>query len=159
MGAEASGTKTSELRSSARLSVRVLATGTEGTRAALLTAERLTNGLDARVVLLVPRPHSVMAPFLPTSDERTRLLETHRELAATVGVHVTTLFCVCHRLDDVAHQMLGPSALVIVGGKRNVRWPSREQRLAARLTGRGHPDVFAQVGAVPQRARVPASGA
>jgi hypothetical protein len=65
------------------------------------------------------------------------------------------LLCVCQRLDDVAHQLLGRSGLVIVGGRRRVWWPSREQRLVDRLTGEGYPVVFAQVGTRTARASLP----
>jgi hypothetical protein len=64
-------------------------------------------------------------------------------------VHVNVLFCVCHRYDDVVHQMLGRSALLIVGGRRRVWWPTREERLVSRLSAAGYPVVFAQVGAHP----------
>ncbi len=62
--------------------VCVLATAADGTRCALATAKRLTDGLDARVVLLVPAviPHGRAVrdssppawstgarPWLPTS--------------------------------------------------------------------------------------------
>jgi hypothetical protein len=136
----------SAITDSARLSVHVFATTTEGTRCALVTAKRLTEGLDARIVLLVTRRHSFAVPFDPSSDERAALVDRHRALAADVGVHVTVMFCVCHRLDDVAHQMLGRSSLVIVGGRRRLWWPSREERLVSRLTAEGYPVVFARVG-------------
>jgi hypothetical protein len=65
------------------------------------------------------------------------------------------LFCVCQRLDDGAHQLLGRSGLVVVGGRRRLWWPSREQRLAERLMGEGYPVVFVQVGARATRASQP----
>jgi hypothetical protein len=133
----------------------VLATTPEGTRSALTSAKRLIDGLDARVVLLVPRLTSFAARFDPSSDERAVLVDEHRALAASVGVHVTVLFCVCHRYDDVVHQMLGRSSLVIVGGRRRALWPSREERLVGRLSAEGYPVVFAQVGAGARLANAP----
>lgn len=103
---------------SGQLSVHVLATTVEGTRCALMSAKRLTDSLDARVLLLVPRLQSFSARFDPASDERTTLIDENRALAASVGVHVTVLFCVCQRYDDAVHQMFGRSSLVIVGGRR-----------------------------------------
>ena len=85
------------------------------------------------------------------------LLDEHRRLAAEAGVEVTALFCVCHRLDDVVHQMVGPSGLVIVGGRRHTLWPTREQRLVSRLIREGYPVVFAQIGAQPRHGLVPVS--
>ena len=69
------------------------------------------------------------------------------------GVNVTVLVCVCQRLEDVVHQMLGRSSPVLVGGRRRSWWPTREQRLVRRLIGEGYPVVFAQVGATPLQAR------
>jgi len=119
-----------------------------------MTAKRLTEGLDARVVLLVPRIKSFSVPFDPASDEGTGLIDEHRAQAANVGVHVTVLFCVCQRYDDVIRQMLSRCSLLVVGGRRRVWWPSREERLVSRLFAKGYPVVFAQVGA----ARVVAPG-
>jgi hypothetical protein len=137
-----------------RLAVHVLATTHEGTRSALALAKRLTGGNGARVVLVVPRLTSFAPQFHPTSPDRAALVGKHRALAADVGVHVSVLFCVCHRLDDVAHQLLGRSGLVIVGAQRRFWWPSREQRLVDRLIGEGLPVVFAEIGARPARASV-----
>ena len=120
-------------------------------RAALIgvTAKRLTGGLDAQVVLLLPRLASFAGGFDPASQERNALVDEHRALAADVGVHVKVLFCVCHRHDDVVHQMLRRWSLVVLGGRKRIWWPTREERLASRLTKEGYPVVFAQVGAAP----------
>ena len=137
------------------LAVHVLATSHDGTRSALAIAKRLTSGHDMRVVLVVPRLTSFAPQFDPTGPERTALIDEHRALAADVGLHVTALFCICARLDDVAHQLLGKSGLVIVGGRRRVWWPSREQRLVDRLIREGYPVVFADIGARPAGASMP----
>jgi hypothetical protein len=130
----------------AKLSVNVLATTHDGTRCALDAAKRLTSGLNARVVLIVPRLASFAGGF-DASKERNALVDEHRALAVDVGVHAKVLFCLCHRYDDVAHQMLGRSSLLIVGGRKRAWWPTREERLVSRLSGEGYPVVFAQVGA------------
>jgi hypothetical protein len=109
----------------------------------------LTGGLDAQVVLLLPRLASSAGGFDPASQERSTLIDDHRALAADVGVHAKVLFCVCHRYDDVVHQMLGRSSLVVLGGRKRIWWPTREERLVSRLTKEGYPVVFAQVGAAP----------
>jgi hypothetical protein len=143
----------------AKLSVNVLATTHDGTRCALDVAKRLIGGLDAQIVLLLPRLGSFAGGFDPASQERGALVDEHRALAADVGVHVKVVFCVCRRYDDVVHQMLGRSSLLIVGGRRRVWWPTREERLVSRLSAEGYPIVFAQVGAdaVTARAPLPAS--
>jgi hypothetical protein len=129
----------------ATLSVHVLATTHDGTRCALEVAKRLTGGLDAQVVLLVPRLASFADRFDPASEEHGGLVDAHRALAADVGVHVKVLLCVCHRHDDVVHQMLGQSSLLIVGGRRRTWWPTREERLVSRLARESYPVVFAQL--------------
>ena len=132
--------------------VHVLATTPEGTRCALETARRLTQGVAGQVALFVPRLTTFAAPFDASSGERAAMVDAYQAIAADVGVHVTTLFCVCKRLDDVVHQLLGTSGLVIVGGRRRAWWPSREERLVDRLSGEGYAAVFAQIGAHPKRA-------
>jgi hypothetical protein len=130
----------------ARLSVNVLATTHNGTRCALDVAKRLASGLDAKVVLVVPKLASRAGGFDPASPERNALVDEHRALAADVGVHATVLFCVCQRYDDIAHQMLGRSSLLIVGGRKRIWWPTAEERLVSRLAKAGYPVVFAQLG-------------
>jgi hypothetical protein len=142
-------------RPSRNLLVHVLGTTTEGTGCALADAKRLTDGLDAEVILLVPRLTRVGPPFDPSADERRTIIDEHRALAAKAGLHVRLLFCVCQRYDDVVHQMLGRSSILIVGGRRRWWWPTREERLVARLSAEGYPVVFAQVGAHPGAGSAP----
>jgi hypothetical protein len=133
----------------------VLATTDEGTRCALTSAKRLTDGHDARIVLLVPAPIARGVPVERPGVESGELVEKHRALAASVGLHVTVLACVCRRIDDVVHSMLDRSTLIIFGGRSRAWWPSREQRLVTRLTAEGYPVVFAQVGAEPVLTGIP----
>ena len=132
--------------------VHVLATTAEGTAGALEAARRLTSGTDGRVMLFVPRLTTPGAPFDPSDEERTTTLDRYRLIAAAAGVHVSVVFCVCARVEDVVHQMLGPSTLLIVGGRSRAWWPTRERRLMDRLVGLGYPVVFADVGAAHRRA-------
>ena len=131
------------------LSVNVLATTRDGTACALASAKRLIGGLDAHVVLLVPRLTRFASPFDPSGEERARVIDEYRALAAEVGVHVSVFLCVCRRRDDVVHQMLGRSSLLIVGGRTRRWWRTREERLVSRLSREGYPVVFARVGAEP----------
>ena len=131
----------------ASLSVHVLATTAEGTKCALTHARRLTDGLEARIVLLVPRLTSFDEPADPSSNNGVLNVREYRALAASVGAHVTVLTCLVQRLADVVHAMVGRSSLLIVGGRRRIWWPSREQRLVERLTAQGYAVIFAQIGA------------
>jgi hypothetical protein len=135
--------------------VHVLATTKEGTTCALTSAKRLVEGLDAQVVLLLARLTHSGAPFDPSGEERNALVDEHRALAAEVGVHVNVMFCVCRQYDDVVHQMLGRSSLLIVGGRGRTWWPTRAERLVSRLSAEGYPVVFGQVGARPLPAQAP----
>ena len=134
--------------------VHVLATTPAGTRSALAVAKRLTAANPARVVLAVPRLTSFATQFDPTGIERTAVIDGNRALAAEVGVHVTVLLCVCRRLDDVVHSLLGRTGFVIVGRRLRGFWPSREQRLVRRLVGEGYRVVFAGTGTRSARAQV-----
>jgi hypothetical protein len=156
MTGQASATLAASLGPQSRtLSVHVLATTKEGTACALASAKRLVDGLDARVVLLLPRLTRFGWPVDLSAEERTTLIDQYRTLAADVGVHVIVLFCVCQRYDDLVHQMLGPYSLLIVGGRKRTRWPTREERLVGRLSAEGYPVVFAQVSAEPDVRRAP----
>jgi hypothetical protein len=125
--------------------VHVLATTVEGTRCALASAKRLARGRGSRVVLFVPRRTTTLAPFDVDGGERDSLIHRHVAAAVDVGLHVEAVFCVCRRLDDVVHAIVGRSEVVIIGGRHSSVWPTREQRLARRLTAAGFPVVFAQV--------------
>jgi hypothetical protein len=129
-----------------RLWVHVLATTPEGTRSALMAAKRLTDGLDARVVLLVPRLPSLGSVLDSGDPQRATLIDAQLSLAAQVGVRISLWFCMCHTDDEVVHQMLGRSSLLIVGGQKRMWLPSREERLVRRLAGEGYPVVFAHTG-------------
>ena len=133
--------------SPARPSVQVLATTTEGTRCALLRAKQLTEGLDARILLLEPRLTSFATPFTSVTEKRVAaFVDEQRALAATVGVHVTVLFCAGERFDDVVHSMPPDrSSVIVVGGRSRAWWPSREQRMVRRLAAAGYHVVFAEV--------------
>jgi len=134
--------------------VHVLATTPAGTRSALTAAKRLTDGLDARVVLLVPRLRSLGSVLDPGNLQRATLIDAQLSMAAQVGVRISLWFCMCHSDDDAVRQMLGPSSLLIVGGQKRMLSPSREERLVRRLVAEGFPVVFAPTGPTewsPQR--------
>ena len=146
-------------RSSLESTVHVLATTPEGTKSALVSAVGLSNTLHARIILLLPRLNAFSVPVDRVRMEQAASVDEHRALAARLGARVDTLCCVCQRLDDVVHQMLGRSSLVIVGGRRRAWWPSREQRLVRRLIASGYAVVFAPVGGAGVARRVTGSSA
>jgi hypothetical protein len=123
----------------------VLATAKEGTRSALTSAKRLTDGLNARVILLVPKIASLGRERDAFDDEPGALVAEHRAIAAGVGLDATVLCCVCQRAEDVVHRLLRHSSLVIVGGRQGMLWPTGEERLVRRLTSHGYAAVFAPI--------------
>jgi hypothetical protein len=126
-------------------SVYVLATTRDGTTSALTVAKHLTSGLDGKVVLLVPHVGSPVAGSDSESAEPAALVDEHDALAAEVGVRAGVVCCVCHRPDDIVRQMVGRASLLIVGGRKRIWWPTREERLVDRLAREGYPVVFARV--------------
>lgn len=126
------------------LTVHVIATSPDGTRSALATAQRLTAGLQSRIVVLVPRLTSSLSDDKLNCDP---IVDGYRSLAANMGVDATVLSCVCRRLEDIASVMLSRSSVVVLGGRRHSMWVGAEGRLSRRLTAMGYPVVFAQIGA------------
>jgi hypothetical protein len=125
-----------------RLAVYVLATTLEGTKSAFAQAQQLTEGLDAQIVLLVPRLSSFGDAFDPTGEQRSAIMGEQCRLTGAGGRDVSVLFYVGHRLQDIVHQMPARSSLIIVGGTKRTWWPSPEQRLAERLAVEGYSVLF-----------------
>jgi hypothetical protein len=127
-----------------RLSISVLATTFEGTARALECVKRVTTDVDTQIVILVPAPKVVATEG--RDGGLAQLVDRYRAAVVSAGIRATVLGCICRCLDDLVVQMVGPSGLVIVGGRRGLWWPTREERLIARLTARGYAAIFAQVG-------------
>src|SRR5262245_59819954 len=127
-----------------RLSINVLATTFEGTARALECVKRVATGVDAQVVIFVPSPKEF--PTEGRESHFAHVIDRYRAAVGKAGIKATVLGCVCRRLDDVIVEMVGPSGLVIVGGRHGVWWPTQEDRLFARLTARGYAAIFAPVG-------------
>jgi hypothetical protein len=89
--------------------VYVLATTAEGTKQALTVAKHLAAGCGTKVLFLPPRLTSFRTQFNPATEDRRKAVDEQRPLAADIGVRITILFCVCHRPEDIVHQMITPS--------------------------------------------------
>jgi len=128
-----------------QLTIRVLATTFDGTRAALTAAIPLTRGSGARLVVLVPQvvpyPLALDAPAEPASFTAERYRTLLRRMRAEAEIRV----CLCRHADDVLLQLLPSHATVVVGGAAGTWRASREERLARRLTHLGHHVVFAPI--------------
>jgi len=127
-----------------KLPVIVLFTDTSGTLAAIRTAGRLSQGLDARINL-------VALQVAPYALELTRpaiavewLEEQLRALAskAPMDAHVSVILCRDARW--ALRQVLTPHSLVVIGARRRW-WRTTEQRLAERLRRDGHQVILAHL--------------
>jgi DNA-binding winged helix-turn-helix (wHTH) protein len=152
------GTTSSVVSVQRDLTVNVIATTYEGTRAALQRARRLVFGMSARIVVLVPITDTEATdPFLQRG-RHPRIVET-RALLAGMNLRAQVLACVCRRPADLAPAMLSPVSPVVVGGPDGKFWPSGEQWLAWRLMWGGYPVVFVAEATESVRERVSVSGA
>src|SRR5258705_7643463 len=126
--------------------VQVIATTSEGTRAALATAVPLAKGLAAKLVLIVPRivPYAVE---LDASCESTAFfVRQYTTVLERLGGSATGDVCLCRRLQDVVMKVAAARSTAVVGGPVG-RWlTSPEERFANRLSHHGVPVVFAASG-------------
>src|SRR5713101_4086449 len=127
-----------------RLRVYVVATTSEGTRSALLAAQRLAAGLDAHIVLLVPHVVSYVVPLESPNEDPTVLIDECRALAASAGVDAFVRLCLCRRPIDVFQTLLGDGSTIVLGGRCGRWWPSAAQRMARRLRREGYDVVFVE---------------
>ena len=127
------------------LPIYVAATTHEGTRCALVAAKRLADGLNARIVVLVPHVVSYVVPLdLPTEDP-TVLIDEYRALASSADVDAAVRLCLCRRRLDVFKALLGDHATIVIGGRRGRWWPSVAQRTARRLRREGFDVAFIEM--------------
>jgi hypothetical protein len=124
------------------LTLCVLATTEAGTRAALRAAGVLGAGLDPLVLLFVPRPVPYQEPLEAPSASSAVATRRLRALAEQSALNVQLRVCLC-RPDGASLATVFPrEATVLVGGSSR-RWlPTREQRLARRLTADGRRVLF-----------------
>jgi len=129
-----------------RLRVYVVATTGEGTQCALLAAQRLAAGLDARIIILVPHVVSYVVPLESPNEDPTVLIDEYRALAARAGVDASVRLCLCRRPIDVFKTLLSERSTIVLGGHRGRWWPSAAQRMAHELRREGYDIVFVEVG-------------
>jgi len=128
------------------LQLQVIATGEEGTRAALAEARHLSaHRNSARIVVVVPRMVSYRTPP-GGAGEDALITEQYRDLVSESGVAATVRLCVCRELADVFRWMVSAKSVIVVGGRRRWWWPTPAQRIARDLKKKGHRVVFADVG-------------
>lgn len=120
------------------LQLCVFATTDRGTAAALKAARDLSIGLNPRVTLLVPVPVPYPQPIDSPATSVAFVTGHYRALAEEAHVDVLVRVFVCRPESADLQGSVPPNATVLVGGTARRWWHTREQRLARRLTARGH---------------------
>jgi hypothetical protein len=124
------------------LEVFVIFTDGPGTRAALGLVDGMAQKLAAHIQLLVPCevPYALPLDKPPVPVE---FLEGQiRSMVNATRLEVTAQICLCRDKRCVLESLLGPSSLIVVGGKKRW-WQTSAQKFAHRLEKDGHRVIFA----------------
>ena len=133
-----------ENQEGSQLIISVIFTTVESTLAALRKASSLANRLSARITLVVPEvvPYPLPLDRPPVRHEwnarRLRLIASDRPVETTVRIYL------CRDPLDTLLTVLTPRSLVVLGGSKRWRWPTREKKLARRLRRAGHEVIFTE---------------
>jgi len=120
-----------------QLNVAVVFTSVDSTLAALKEAGALANSLGARIRLVVPQvvpyPLPLESPpiLVDFNENRFRVMASESPVETSVQVYLCR-----DRVETLLH-MLGPSSLVVIGGRKKW-WPTSEKLMARRLRQAGH---------------------
>jgi hypothetical protein len=136
-------------RGDSQLQVAVISTTSKGTLAALRTAARLANNLDARITLaiikVVRRHLSLDVPPLLIEFIEKRAFA----LVSDAGIkdrEISIQIWICHDRKKCLRQALGSKTLVVVGGTKHW-WRRDEQKLEEWLCREGYPTIFSDADA------------
>lgn len=131
-------------RNGSGLSIAVVFTSVEATRAALKRAGAMAERLNAQLTLIVaqcvPIPWPLTSPPV-LLDFSERLLS---EIASECPVETTVRLYLCREPWETLKEALQPGSLLVVGGRKRW-WPTREERLARRLQRSGHEVIFTEM--------------
>lgn len=122
-------------------SVTVVFTTVAATLMALRRAGELARELNARIRILMP--HVVPYPLpidRPPVDPEFKLRH-FRTITADDTIETSIDVRLCRNSDDAVKQALCPQSVVLIGGPRRF-WPTRETRLARKLSVAGHHVIF-----------------
>jgi hypothetical protein len=141
----AGGTATTRPARGRQLTIHVIATTIDGTRAALTEASRLARGLGVRVVLLVPHTVPYGESLEGPSRQPAHSEDCFRALADECSSDVSMYIVVCRPgVADLA-RLLPADATLLVGGAARRLWPTREERVAHTLAAKGHRVLFVEL--------------
>ena len=136
-------------RGNPQLQITVISTTPKGTLAALKTAARLANNLDAPITLaiikVVRRHLSLDVPPLLIEFIEKRAFA----LVSDAGIRdraVSIQIWICHDRKKCLRQALGPQTLAVVGGTKHW-WRRDEQKLEEWLCREGYPTIFSDADA------------
>src|SRR5262249_39190746 len=139
--------------------VHVIATTFAGTRGAITAAILLAKGMDARLVVIVPRIVSYAVELDSPVESTAFFVKRYRDLIERAGGAAEIEVCLCRAIDDVVVKVAGAGSRVVIGGPVG-RWlTSPEERFAGRLTRAGCQVLFVASGMNPTQRRVAASAA
>ena len=122
--------------------IGVVATTINGTKAALLAAQREARAYGARIVLLVPRVDAPAPPAERFVDTSNWLVARFEKVARDVGQPVQVRVVTASTAAKGAELLSPANGILFVGGPIRWLWPSSEQRMAARLRRSGRQVVF-----------------
>jgi len=141
------GTATEHPHRCQGLTIHVVATTTEGTRAALTEASRLARGLDIRVVLLVPHAVPFGEPLDGPSRRPAHSADRFRAVANECGDDVVVRVVVCRPDTSDLVRLLPHDATLLVGGVAGRFWPTREERITRAFAAKGLRVLFVKASA------------
>ena len=122
-----------EARPATTTTVYVIATGEEGTRAALERAHRIATRMNADVELLVPRIVRFGVPLSDVLGEGATAEAPYRALVWRSKIPARIHLCACREPRHVPRQLLLDHAHIVIGGRRRHWRRSAEERLAHAL--------------------------
>ncbi len=128
-----------------QLNISVVFTSPEATAGALAKAGELAARLNARIILVVPQivpyplPLSSPPVLLDWNEERFQLISRRSPVETVVRI------LLCRDRLDMLKGHLPPRSLVVIGGRANWWWATREVRLARNLRRAGHQVIFAEM--------------
>jgi hypothetical protein len=125
----------------AGLEVQVFFTNLPQTLAALAVVSRLGLSLEVRPSVLIFYPLPMTLPlenrFVPAGFFEERISALVRESTVSFSARC----CICRDPGESLRRLLRPHSLVLIAGRKRW-WPTREERLAGRLTKDGHHVLF-----------------
>jgi hypothetical protein len=137
-----------------QLTISVIYTSVNATLAALRKAAELADSLGAHIILVAPQVVPYPLPLEQPPVRRDWNAKHFCTMAAQCPVETTVHFYLCRDFSETLLNVLKPSALVVIGsGKRwrwptfclpTLYWPTKEERLAKKLTKAGHEVILAE---------------